>query len=161
MVLKLHGVCLSFISFHLHPVDACSDVQNTMSPCTKLVAIILKEKEVPFQFVPVPIGTNRTPEYREKMHPFCQIPVIDDDGFLLYGKLVSISAALLRITTTSSESRAIARYIALKYAKQGTPNLIPSGENLQEMALFETAMCIEATQFIAAELLTAEAVFKP
>ena len=160
MVLKLHGVCLSFISAHLHPVDA-SDVQNSMSTCTKRVAAILKEKEVPFEFIPIPFGASKAPEYKEKMQPFGQIPVLEDDGFFLYGKLVSISVALLRITTTSSESRAIARYIALKYAKQGTPNLIPSGENLQETALFERAMSIEATQFTAAESLTMEALFKP
>lgn len=42
------------------------------------------------------------------------------------------------------ESRAIARYIALKYAHQGPP-LIPMG--LKEQAIFEQAVSIETSQF--------------
>ena len=50
----------------------------------------------------------------------------DDDGFVLY------------------ESRAISRYIATKYAAQGTA-LIPTG--LQAVALFEQALSVEQNNF--------------
>lgn len=51
----------------------------------------------------------------------------DDDGFVLY------------------ESRAICRYLAEKYADQGTPNLIPT--ELKAKALFEQAASIEYANF--------------
>ncbi|KAF7324178.1 Glutathione S-transferase [Mycena kentingensis (nom. inval.)] len=62
-------------------------------------------------------------------------------------------------TEPQRESRAIGRYIAEKYADQGTP-LIPTG-NLKEKGKFECAMSIEAAQFMPCELLMYEAVFKP
>ncbi|KAJ7081250.1 glutathione S-transferase, partial [Mycena epipterygia] len=59
--------------------------------------------------------------------PFGQVPMIDDGGFILY------------------ESRAICRYLAEKYAAQGTP-LIPTG--LKEKALFEQAASVEFANFL-------------
>ncbi|KAJ7706347.1 glutathione S-transferase [Mycena rosella] len=92
-------------------------VQNTRSTCTKRVAVVLMEKGVPFEFVPV--TEMKTVEYKANMQPFGQIPVLEDDGYFLY------------------ESRAIGRYIAQKYAKEGTPNLIPTSGDLKEMGTFE------------------------
>ncbi|GJJ13006.1 hypothetical protein Clacol_007255 [Clathrus columnatus] len=112
------------------------------STCTQRVAVVLKEKGVQFQFKAVGIS-DINEEYLNNMQPFGQIPVLDDDGFLL------------------SESRAICRYIAAKYADQGTPDLIPDGKDLKEMATFERALSVEATQFIPVELLTFEVIFKP
>jgi glutathione S-transferase len=43
------------------------------------------------------------------------------------------------------ESRAICRYIAAKYADQGTPGLIPTGA--KENALFEQAASVEMSNF--------------
>jgi len=63
----------------------------------------------------------------------------DDDGFILY------------------ESRAIARYVARKYASQGTP-LIPT--ELKAEALFEQAASIETSYFKHASAAVAEGVFK-
>jgi glutathione S-transferase len=51
----------------------------------------------------------------------------DDDGFILY------------------ESRAICRYIAAKYADQGT-KLVPT-DSLHAIALFEQAASIEQNNF--------------
>ncbi|KAF8881360.1 glutathione S-transferase [Infundibulicybe gibba] len=93
---------------------------------TGLVSVILREKMVPFEFVPVDMnsGEHKSAENRAR-NPFGQVPSIDDDGFILY------------------ESRAICRYIAIKYAGQGTP-LIPPVDDIKATALFEQAASVEA-----------------
>ncbi|KAG6850566.1 hypothetical protein H0H93_011765 [Arthromyces matolae] len=97
------------------------------STCSRRVAAVLHEKQVPFELIPIDrtAGENRSEEYLKK-NPFGQVPCIDDDGFILY------------------ESRAIGRYIATKYANQGT-KLIPTG--LEEVALFEQAASNELCNF--------------
>ncbi|KAJ7906155.1 glutathione S-transferase [Mycena leptocephala] len=122
MVLKLHGMAFS--------------------TCTRRVAIVLLEKKVPFQFVPISAAKTelKSAAHLEKQ-PFGEVPYIDDDGFILY------------------ESRAICRYIADKYTNQGTP-LIPMG--IEEKALFEQAASIEYCTFEPlASKAVAEMVFKP
>lgn len=128
------------------------------STCTKTVGIVLKEKDIPFTFVPIDItkGEQKSPEYLKKQ-PFGAVPVIvsisfairlshsrfpsqDDDGFILY------------------ESRAIARYIATKYASQG-PALIPT--DLKANALFEQAASVETANFYPSAIgLAKELIFK-
>ncbi|KAF8881346.1 glutathione S-transferase [Infundibulicybe gibba] len=108
---------------------------------TGLVALILREKKVPFEFVRIDMhsGEHKSAEHRAR-NPFGQVPSIDDDGLILY------------------ESRAICRYIAIKYAGQGTP-LIPSTNDIKATALFEQAASVEAFTFtpqavaIASEVL--------
>lgn len=103
----------------------------TGSIATKRAAIILHEKRVPFEFVDVDIfkGEHKLPEFVAKQ-PFGEVPYLDDDGFVIF------------------ESRAIARYIAIKYAHQsGTPSLIPPTTELIETAMFEQAASIEITSF--------------
>ncbi|KAF8806029.1 glutathione S-transferase [Phlegmacium glaucopus] len=97
------------------------------SPYVRLVAMVLVEKQVPFEFVLVDFknGEHKSPEYLTK-HPFGQVPYIDDDGFILY------------------ESKAICYYIASKYPNRGTP-LLPTG--LEANALFQQAVCVEASHF--------------
>jgi glutathione S-transferase len=70
MVLKLYG-------FHL-------------STCTRTVATVLHEKEVPFQFIPVDItkGEQKAPEYLAK-HPFGQVPYIVSSGLPPYPETAS------------------------------------------------------------------------
>ena len=51
------------------------------SPWVRLVAAVLKEKQVPFELVPVDLanGEQKTPEYLAK-HPFGQVPYIVCDS---------------------------------------------------------------------------------
>ncbi|KAJ3572237.1 hypothetical protein NP233_g3218 [Leucocoprinus birnbaumii] len=109
MVLKLYG-------FHL-------------SPPSQLVAAVLHEKQVPFEFVQVDLtkGEQKSQEYLAKQ-PFGQVPLLDDDGVVVY------------------ESRAICRYLEAKYPHQGT-QLIPT--ELGKLALFERAFFTEISHFDA------------
>ncbi|KAF8190645.1 glutathione S-transferase-like protein [Mycena galopus ATCC 62051] len=107
-----------------------------------LVAFVLAEKQIPFELVVVDMGANehKSAEFLE-LHPFGQVPVIDDDGFILY------------------EGRAICRYLAEKYTDQGTP-LLPKG--LQERARVEQAASVEYANFYPAIVtLGLEIVAKP
>ncbi|KAF9244438.1 glutathione S-transferase [Melanogaster broomeanus] len=99
-----------------------------ISTCTRLVELICKEKEIPYELVDVDFrkGEHTSSAFKEHQ-PFGQVPYIDDDGFILY------------------ESRAICRYLIKKYPSQGTLGLIPT--DLQAKALFEQASSIEITNF--------------
>jgi len=107
MVLKLHGL--------------------TVSTCTQRVATVLIEKKVPFELVNIDMskGEHKSEAFM-KLQPFGQVPVLEDNGFILY------------------ESRAICRYIAVKYANQGT-QLYP--EDLKKRALIEQAASIEGSNW--------------
>ncbi|KAF6741246.1 glutathione S-transferase [Ephemerocybe angulata] len=107
------------------------------------VALILHEKEVPFEFHPIYLRNKeqKSADFLEK-NPFGQVPYIDDEGFGLY------------------ESRAIGCYIALKYAGQGTQGLIPPQTDVQATAIFERAASLEHAQFDAhASKIVYERVF--
>ncbi|KIK21484.1 hypothetical protein PISMIDRAFT_681162, partial [Pisolithus microcarpus 441] len=101
---------------------------HAVAPAVRLVAEVCKEKEIPYELVPVAVykGEHKTPAFKQ-FQPFGQVPYIDDDGFILY------------------ESRAICRYLAKKYEEQGTPNLIP--KDAKGEALFEQAVSIESSNF--------------
>ena len=131
----------------------------------RLVATVLLEKKVPFEFILVDFSKreHKSPEYLSK-HPFGQVPYIvscllltgnpadsmrsftvmrrgqDDDGFILY------------------ESKAICYYIALKYANQGTP-LLPTG--VEANALYQQAVFVEANHFhVHAGQAVSESIYK-
>lgn len=89
------------------------------STCTKRVLTALEEKNVSYELVPVnfAVAEHKSPEFLKKQ-PFGKIPVLEDDGFLVF------------------ESRAICKYIAKKYAGQGT-KLIPDENDVKGYALFE------------------------
>ena len=89
------------------------------STCTQRVLTTLYEKNVPYEFVAInfSVGDHKSEKHMQ-LHPFGKVPVLDDDGFILF------------------ESRAIAKYIAAKYASQGTP-LLPAESDLKAYALFE------------------------
>jgi len=121
---------------------------SNISPYTRTVAIILEEKQIPFEFHVVDTikkKEHKTPEFRKK-HPFGQVPYIvsspitlhfppqltelqDDDGFILY------------------ESRAIAWYLSAKYSNQGTP-LVPASDDIEANALLHQALSVERNQFL-------------
>jgi len=114
------------------------------STCTRRVANILKEKNLPYELISINLAekANTTPEYLDKQ-PFGQIPVLEDNGYSIY------------------ESRAIGRYIALKYASQGTQGLVPDGSDFEAIGRFEEASSVEYSQFSpSAEGLAVELVFK-
>ncbi|KAL0066314.1 hypothetical protein AAF712_006745 [Marasmius tenuissimus] len=102
---------------------------SPQSTCTKRVGVVLHEKKIPYEFREIDYAKNehKSPEYLEKQ-PFGQVPYIDDDGFILY------------------ESRAICRYLALKYADQGT-KLIPAPNDLKAIGLFEQGVSNESSNF--------------
>ncbi|KAJ7190667.1 glutathione S-transferase [Mycena pura] len=103
-----------------------------------IVALVLAEKQIPFEFVQVDLASqqHKTPDF-VAMQPFGQVPVIDDDGFILY------------------ESRAVCRYLAEKYPDQG-PKLVPAG--LKEKARFEQAASVELAHLYPAVLKVAAEV---
>ncbi|KMU75832.1 glutathione S-transferase 1 [Coccidioides immitis RMSCC 3703] len=80
MVLKLHG--------------------SPVSTCTKRVAMVLHEKNVPFEFHPVDLakGEQKAPEFISRQ-PFGQVPYIDDDGFILYESRAIRSTSLQNMPT--------------------------------------------------------------
>jgi glutathione S-transferase len=79
---------------------------HPLSPCTRKVLVTLAEKGAAAELVPVDLFTG---EHRAAAHlgrqPFGVIPVLEDDGFVLY------------------ESRAIIRYLDARFP---TPPLVPS-----------------------------------
>ncbi|KAG2109405.1 glutathione S-transferase [Suillus discolor] len=113
-----------------------------VSTCTRLVALICKEKNIPYEVIQVNMakGEHKAASFTA-IQPFGEVPYIDDDGFILY------------------ESRAIARYLIKKYPNQGTP-LIPSDPKAQ--ALFEQAASVEVFNFTNfVQPIVFEKVFKP
>ena len=56
---------------------------NPISPCTKRVAMVLHEKHVPFELVPIDFtkGEHKRAAF-VAVQPFGQVPYLDDDGFI-------------------------------------------------------------------------------
>ncbi|KAN0132163.1 glutathione S-transferase [Lactarius tabidus] len=111
------------------------------STYTNSVALIAKERNIPYTFVPVdlPKGEQKQASYLEH-HPFGQVPyVVFDDGFELY------------------ESRAIGRY--LNTLGSG-PSLVPTEP--RAIAKFEQASSVEYAQFDpVVSMISYEKLFKP
>jgi len=115
-----------------------------MSTCTQRVLTTLTEKGLKFELKAVDFsaGEHKSAKYLEEKQPFGVIPVlIDEDGFKIY------------------ESRAICRYLELKYKGKGT-ELIPS-KDVHAQGLFEQAASIETSYFDPhASAIVFERVFK-
>jgi len=105
---------------------------SPFSTCSQRVLCVLAEKEIPFDFNLIDLGKgqHKGAEYL-KLQPWGQVPVIDDNGFILY------------------ESRAIIRYLEEKFAGQGTA-LLP--KSLQDRALVEQWISVE-TSNVTTELV--------
>ncbi|KAF8751066.1 glutathione [Rhizoctonia solani] len=101
-----------------------------MSKCTRLVLMTCYELGVEYELHHVDLikGEQKSPEYIENMQPFGIIPVlIDEDGTRIY------------------ESRAISRYLTVKYRKDAS--LIPPFSDPKAYGLFEQAASIEYSTF--------------
>lgn len=89
------------------------------STCTRRVLTALIEKGVPYELVPVNFAAaeHKSPAFLA-LQPFGKVPVLEDDGYFVF------------------ESRAMCRYIARKYADQGT-KLMPAEGEIKAYGLFE------------------------
>ena len=54
------------------------------SPYVRAPLLALEEKGLSWRLDPLPMGGNRTPEYKARLHPFAKIPVLDHGDFRLY-----------------------------------------------------------------------------
>ncbi|GES56886.1 glutathione S-transferase [Aspergillus terreus] len=120
MVLKLYGSAMS----------------------TSRVLVTILEKELPYELILIDIakGDQKTEDYK-KLQPFGKVPVLDDDGFIIF------------------ESRAICKYLARKYPSGA--KLIPEGDD-ESYGRFEQACSIEQSYFAAAaETIGTELMIKP
>ncbi|KAF7291156.1 hypothetical protein MIND_01258800 [Mycena indigotica] len=96
-----------------------------------VVALVLAEKRIPFEYIVLDYaGKEQKGTAHLKRNPFGQVPVVDDNGFVIY------------------ETRAICRYLVEKYPDHG-PSLLP-GPSLEERAIFEQAASVEVTTFFPA-----------
>lgn len=114
------------------------------STCTRRALVVLAEKEVPYELVKVDfLAREHKSEAFLKMQPFGKVPVLEDDGVFIY------------------ESRAIAKYIAKKFAGQGTKSLMPADDDFVGYGLFEQACSLEIAYFDGpASRIAYEKVFK-
>ncbi|KAJ7156505.1 glutathione S-transferase-like protein [Mycena crocata] len=115
------------------------------STCTRRVALVCKELQVPYELIQVDLtkGEQRSPAHLARQ-PFGVVPTIDDDGLELF------------------ESRAICRYLVAKYGSKTDSKLVPDPKDIAATAKFEQAVSIENNQFDpSAERLALELVVKP
>ena len=54
------------------------------SPYVRAPLLALEEKGRSWRLDPLPMGGNRTPDYKARLHPFAKIPVLDHADFRLY-----------------------------------------------------------------------------
>ncbi|CAM6114461.1 unnamed protein product [Calypogeia fissa] len=108
----------------------------------RVLATIFEKDVTDYWLVPVNImtGEQQKPEFLA-LQPFGMIPVVQDGGLTLF------------------ESRAIARFIAHKFEKQGTALY---GSTLKDRAMTEQWLEVEAQNYNPAiSVLVAELVIKP
>ncbi|KAF7326280.1 Glutathione S-transferase [Mycena kentingensis (nom. inval.)] len=110
-----------------------------------VIALVLNEKGIPFEHITVNVAEaeHKSAQYLEK-HPFGQLPVIDDDGFVLY------------------ETRAILRYIENKFPARGIALAPGAAATVEEKAIFDRGLSVEHADFFPSVFkVMNEAVLKP
>ena len=130
---------------------------SKQSTCVRRTAAILKAVGQPYVVKELDWakGEYKTPEHYSR-HPFGRMPVIEFEGLTLYGAPIVVKRRAA--TDCRTESRAIARYFALR-AKSP---LVPNPNDLNEVALFEQGASVEVCDFDPpASGLGGEKVFAP
>jgi glutathione S-transferase len=115
---------------------------NPLSTCTQRVLTTANALKIQLEVVVIDLGKgeHKAPDYIKK-HPWGKVPVLEDDGFIIY------------------ESRAICRYICLKYQTADSVQLYPT--DVQQRALVEQYISVEQSYYNSGmEPLVGEAVFK-
>ncbi|KAG8888753.1 hypothetical protein FRB98_006881 [Tulasnella sp. 332] len=114
------------------------------STCCQRVKVVAYEKELDLSLEAVDMmGKEHKQDAYLAKQPFGQIPYLDDNGFTLF------------------QSRAICRYIAMKYPNQGT-KLLPDASDIKAVSIFEQAINIEQADFDPnASGLTMQKLFLP
>ncbi|KIM92927.1 hypothetical protein OIDMADRAFT_36174 [Oidiodendron maius Zn] len=99
------------------------------STCTTRLLIVFAEKDLEFSLYQPDLanGEQKRKPHTDK-HPFGVIPVLEDGDFRIF------------------ESRAIARYLAVKYHDRGSPLVPPVGDT-KAWALFEQWASVELSHF--------------
>ncbi|ENH71395.1 hypothetical protein FOC1_g10007625 [Fusarium oxysporum f. sp. cubense race 1] len=108
---------------------------------TQRVLLTLEELGIEYDFKVVDLskGQHHDPEYVRDHHPFAKVPVFQDDGVEIF------------------ESRAIARYLAVKHKS----HLAPPSDGPEALAVFEQAASVEYAYFEpAVSALGFELIFK-
>ncbi|RBQ80956.1 hypothetical protein FVER14953_10652 [Fusarium verticillioides] len=108
---------------------------------TQRVLLTLEELGIDYDLKVVDLskGQHHDPEYVRDHHPFAKVPVFQDDGIEIF------------------ESRAIARYLAVKHKS----HLAPPSDDPGALAVFEQAASVEYAYFEpAVSTLGFELIFK-
>ncbi|KAH7136354.1 glutathione S-transferase [Dactylonectria macrodidyma] len=100
-----------------------------VSPYTVMVAFTLKEKELNYELVNVQLFKGKRSDLIRPRNPYAKVPIIEFDE-------------PDQKTITVYESRAICRFLALKFKDLGTP-LLPPPDDFEAIARFEEAAAAE------------------
>jgi glutathione S-transferase len=123
----------------------------TLSSCTRRVAVVCKELDVPYELVSVDIlkGEQRSPEHLARQ-PFGLVPTIEvHPPSFSWNFFTHLLAMYITQDDTLSlfESRAIGRYLVAKYGPVTGSTLVPDPSDIAATAKFEQAMSIENNYF--------------
>ncbi|KAF9231974.1 glutathione S-transferase [Melanogaster broomeanus] len=134
-----------------------------ISTCTRLVALICKEKEIPYELIVVDLtkGEQKTPAFMQHQ-PFGVIPYI-----VCFATLQVCTEEMMMMHALTGRRwihpLRVPCYLSLPHQEvpdPGTLGLIPT--DLQAEAVFEQAASVEGTNFAANAIpLAIEEVFKP
>ncbi|KAF0318773.1 putative glutathione S-transferase [Colletotrichum asianum] len=114
------------------------------SPFTIICLFTLHEKGLSFEYVDVKLFSHETKrDLMNAKHPFGKVPILED---------IDADGNMTKICGSRTHSRAISRWLAVKYASEGTA-LLPNFEDYKAVAQFEEAACFESS-YLAASSIT-------